>query len=86
MTTVLQPESSSGEFRNSRPARPAPATASPVPAAPRRLDHVDLLRGLVMVLMVLDHVRDYFTAARFDPTDLTRRLTALRAAAGDPVD
>jgi uncharacterized membrane protein len=79
MTTVLQPESSSGEFRKARPARPAPATASPVPAAPRRLDHVDLLRGLVMVLMVLDHVRDYFTAVRFDPTDLTRTDLALFA-------
>ena len=43
----------------------------------RRLDHVDLLRGLVMVIMVLDHVRAYFTEARFDPTDLTRTDLAL---------
>ena len=45
----------------------------------RRLDHVDLLRGLVMVIMVLDHVRDYFTVVRFDPTDLTRTDLALFA-------
>jgi uncharacterized membrane protein len=32
-----------------------------------------------MVLMVLDHVRDYFTAVRFDPTDLTRTDLALFA-------
>jgi uncharacterized membrane protein len=38
---------------------------------------VDLLRGLVMVIMVLDHVRAYFTEARFDPTDLTRTDLAL---------
>src|SRR5690242_135113 len=76
MTTVLRPEFSSGEFRKSSPTG-APAT--PVPAGPRRLDHVDLLRGLVMVLMVLDHVRDYFTAVRFDPTDLTHTNLALFA-------
>jgi len=74
MTTVLRPEPSSGEFRK---ARPTTAAAPPAPAAPRRLDHVDLLRGLVMVLMVLDHVRDYFSAVRFDPTDLTRTNLAL---------
>ena len=50
-----------------------------VMAGRRRLDHVDLLRGLVMVIMVLDHVRDYFTAAHFDPTDLTRTNLALFA-------
>jgi uncharacterized membrane protein len=76
MTTVLRPEFSSGEFRKTRPTA---ATRSPAPAGPRRLDHVDLLRGLVMVLMVLDHVRDYFTAVRFDPTDLTHTTVALFA-------
>lgn len=44
---------------------------------PSRLDSVDLLRGLIMVIMVLDHVRDYFTSARFDPTDLTQTSAAL---------
>jgi len=38
---------------------------------------VDLLRGLVMVIMVLDHVRDYLTNAHFDPTDLTLTDLAL---------
>ena len=40
---------------------------------------MDLLRGLVMVIMVLDHVRAYLTEARFDPTDLTRTDAALFA-------
>ncbi|WP_074311336.1 DUF1624 domain-containing protein [Singulisphaera sp. GP187] len=35
-----------------------------------RLVSVDLLRGTVMILMVLDHVRDYLMDARVDPTNL----------------
>jgi uncharacterized membrane protein len=35
-----------------------------------RLDCVDLLRGIVMVLMALDHARDYFGAPGFSPEDL----------------
>src|SRR5688572_144415 len=39
-----------------------------------RLDAIDLLRGLVIVLMVLDHIRDYVHAPAlvFNPTDLTQ--------------
>jgi uncharacterized membrane protein len=42
-----------------------------------RLESVDLLRGLVMVLMVLDHVREYFMDARVNPTDLASTTPAL---------
>ncbi len=37
-----------------------------------RLDSIDLLRGLAMVVMALDHVRDFFTNIRFDPLDLSQ--------------
>lgn len=48
---------------------PHPATA--------RLHSIDILRGLVMVLMTLDHTRDFFSNAHFSPTDLDKTNVAL---------
>lgn len=49
----------------------SPDGLNPLPEAARlRVDSVDLVRGLVMVVMVLDHVRDFFGDMRSDPTAL----------------
>jgi len=42
-----------------------------------RLQSVDMLRGLVMVIMALDHTRDFLSNAPFDPTDLAHTNPAL---------
>jgi uncharacterized membrane protein len=42
-----------------------------------RIDSVDVLRGLIMILMALDHSRDYFGAASVNPTDLATTTAAL---------
>src|SRR5262245_29457429 len=62
------------------PVRPTtrPTAVSPSrPGAAARLEGIDLVRGLVIVLMALDHTRDFFSNLKFDPTDLSQASTTL---------
>jgi uncharacterized membrane protein len=47
------------------------------PAPRLRLDSVDLVRGLIMIVMALDHTRDYFGIPGQNPTDLATASAAL---------
>ena len=69
-------------------SQPAPLTGGPlVEARPHgltrsgsvRLEAIDMMRGLVIAIMVLDHVRDFFhvSAYQFDPTDPTQSYPLL---------
>ena len=51
--------------------------ASRLPAQVPRLVSVDVLRGIVMVIMALDHARDFLTYQRFAPEDVTHTSGAL---------
>ena len=46
-------------------------------ALSRRIAAVDLLRGLIMIVMALDHTRDFFSNAAIDPTDPVHSWPAL---------
>ena len=57
----------------------AAPSAAPVPRVRTRIQSVDLVRGIVMVIMALDHIRDFFHsgAQLYSPEDLTHTSVAI---------
>lgn len=49
-----------------------PTSTIPIASQPQRVTSVDLVRGFVMIVMALDHTRDFFSILRFRPEDLSK--------------
>jgi uncharacterized membrane protein len=73
----MSPEALAPDTRRPVAIGVARSTGDAMAAATRRLTSVDALRGIVMILMALDHVRDFFGVPGVSPTDLSRTTVAL---------
>lgn len=58
-------------------AVPATAAAPAAPPARVRIESVDVVRGVIMILMALDHTRDYFGDLAANPTNLATASAGL---------
>jgi uncharacterized membrane protein len=60
---------------------------TPVATKVSRVGSIDLLRGGIMIIMALDHVRDYFhrDAFLYSPTDLSQTNVPLFSPGGSHI-
>lgn len=52
-------------------------TPAGISGSKNRLQSIDIVRGLIMILMALDHVRDFFSYTTYRPDDVTQTSVML---------
>lgn len=54
-----------------------PTSTQAAPTVRARIESIDIVRGVIMILMALDHVRDFFGTPGVDPTNIDQTTVAL---------
>jgi uncharacterized membrane protein len=73
---MTQPIRSEASQAHLSPFAPDASFAPALPAR-HRIESVDVVRGIIMILMALDHVRDFFGSLAVSPTNLATTTPAL---------
>jgi hypothetical protein len=77
ITTIAVPSPIGACFTVGIPESLPTAHVTAAPAGRTRLESVDVVRGVIMMLMALDHVNDFFRIPGVNPTDIAKTTAAL---------